>query len=609
MNPCLARLLPWIAGDGRGRLPALVLALLAMGPSWGGCELQQMEIPVRIVNERPIATVQLNGTDARLLLDSGAFFSMLTSATATQLNLPLRDLPWGMRIHGYTGPIEARRTVVEKLGLPAGSLPKIEFLVGGNELGSGIMGILGRNILSAADTEYDLAHGVVRLSFPKGDCGDTNFAHWAGEAPVVVVPMDWRLRSDTAIRFDVRVNGARVRALMDTGAPHTGLSLKAARRAGIEEKDLTPTSRTGGAGEGRVKSWTGKVASFELGGEKVTNNVMRIDDVDSSETEMLVGLDYFLAHRIYVSGRQNKIYITWNGGPVFARVPGAQGVYDARYAATPTDVPKDDADALARRGAAAIAAGDHQRALEDLNRACELAPGVADYFDARARLHQSMQNPRAALADLDRALSLDAGLVEARFRRAALRASQRDGAGAQADLAHLDAALPGSSELRSKMGNLYARFSQVPEAMRQYDLWIGSHPQDERRASVFNERCWLRARLGIDLPLALKDCRQAVDLDEGAAAHRDSLGWTHLRMGEPAKAKEAFDGAIKIEALAASLYGRGLALRQLNDEAASARDLAAARRLNTAIDAAMRRQGFRFAEVADVDSSPEAEEH
>ena len=79
---------------------------------------------------------------------------------------------------------------MEKVGLLDAELTNVEFLVGGNELGAGIGGILGRNILSAADTEYDLAHGVVRLSFPKGDCDKTNFAHWAGAAPVVVAPLD-----------------------------------------------------------------------------------------------------------------------------------------------------------------------------------------------------------------------------------------------------------------------------------------------------------------------------------------------------------------------------------------------------------------------------------
>ena len=99
----------------------------------------------------------------------------------------------------------------------------------------------------------------------------------------------------------------------------TSLALKAARRAGIEERELTPYGRVGGAGEGRAKSWTGNVALFELGGEKIVNNRLRIDDVDGTDQGVIVGLDYFLSHRIYVSRLQHQVYITWNGGPVFAQ--------------------------------------------------------------------------------------------------------------------------------------------------------------------------------------------------------------------------------------------------------------------------------------------------
>ena len=257
---------------------------------------------------------------------------------------------------------------------------------------------------------------------------------------------------------------------------------------------------------------------------------------------------------------------------------------------------QDDADALARRGAAAAAAKNYGRALEDLNRACELAPGVAEYFHARARVHLAMRQPGPALADLDQTLRLDAALAEARIRRAALRAELGDRPGAQADLAQLDAALPPSSHLRADMAQLYAVFAQAAEALRQYDLWVSTHPNDVRLATVLNARCWTRARLNIDLPLALEDCKEAVSKDDGQANHRNSLGWTYLRLGDAAKAKNAFDGAIKLEARPLSLYGRALANVQLNDLAGGERDLAAARRLRPLIDEDVRKAGFVFAE-------------
>eukprot|EP01036_Dinobryon_divergens_P051482 gene51482-68894_t len=303
-----------------------------------------------------------------MLVETGAFFSSLSPATAEQLKLRTSRLPWGLTIEGYTGKVAAQRTRVEKVGLQGAELSNVEFVVGGNELGAGIQGILGRNILAAADTEYDLARGSVKLSFPKGDCEGNQFAHWAGDAPVVVVPLEEDEREHTGMRVEVRINGKPAMASLDTGATATSMTLKTARRSGILESDMTPSGRTGGLGEGKVSSWTAPVASFELGGEKIINNRLRVDDATRPDLEVLLGLDYFLSHRVYVSRLKRQVYVTWNGGPVFALNQASDETGNARFTAPPGGSERDDADALARSGAAAIAVGNHQRALADLNR-------------------------------------------------------------------------------------------------------------------------------------------------------------------------------------------------------------------------------------------------
>ena len=205
-----------------------------------------------------------------------------------------------------------------------------------------------------------------------------------------------------------------------------------------------------------------------------------------------------------------------------------------------------------------------------------------------------MGQSRLALDDLDTALRLEPGLAEARLQRASVRAKQGDRDGAQADLAQLDATQPPSLALRAGMGQMYANFDRVPEALRQFDLWLSSHPADARRADVLNNRCWLRARLNLDLPLALQDCKEAVDMDEGASAYLDSLGWAYLRLGDPAKAKRAFDAAIKLQARPYSLYGRGLAQLRLDAADSGDQDLAAARKLRPSIENELRKLGFEF---------------
>ncbi|MBB4842863.1 putative aspartyl protease/Tfp pilus assembly protein PilF [Paucibacter oligotrophus] len=589
----LPRALIWLAASG-----------LAGSSAWAGCQLSQMEIPVRIVDHRPIATLSINGSKVPMLVDSGAFFSMLAPATAEQLNLPLRSLPAGLRIEGHTGRIEAKLTRVAKLGLLDAELPNVEFIVGGNELGAGIMGILGRNILSMADVEYDLAHGAVRLSFPEGDCERNNFAHWAGEAPVVVLPLEGRGHNDTAIRVDATINGSRTQALLDTGAPVTALTIRAARRAGIEDSDMTLFGRVGGAGDGRRNSWLANIGQIDLGGEKISGNRLQIDDVASSSYGILLGLDYFLSHRIYVSRLQNKVYITWNGGPIFGQARAQPDQYDAKYAAIPAEVAKDDADALARRGSAFLAAGNHEPALNDLTRAIELAPESAEYRYLRARVYLATGKLPAARSDLDEALRLDDSHAQARFRRASLRMAMDDMPGMHADLNRLDEDLPKSANLRGDMAMLYASRLQVAEALKQFELWLNSHTRDMRSASLLNSRCWMRTRLNIELPLALQDCKAAVDRDEGSPEYLDSLAWTYLRLNDAAQAKKAFDAAIKLKPRPLSLYGRGLAKAGLRDGSGAELDFEAARKLSPQIEQELRKLGFPLADTAPPQRAP-----
>jgi clan AA aspartic protease (TIGR02281 family) len=576
---------------------ALGGACALSAPAWAACTVSSMEIPVRIIHSRPVATLVLNGTEVPVLVDSGAFFSMLTESTAAQLQLPLRNLPFSMSIEGYTGAIDAQLTRVEHVGLRGAEMKRVEFIVGGNELGAGIMGILGRNILSVADTEYDLAHGVIRLTLPSSDCAKSNMAYWAGDAPVIVAPLERaRGSKDTAIRVEVNINGKTITALMDTGAPETALTLSAAKSAGIPQDSLQAEGHVGGAGRGKAKAYVGLVDTFELGGEKISHSKMQINDADDRDG-MLLGLDYFLAHRIYVSRQQQKIFATWNGSPIFARQKGGDpDRFDQKYAARPQQVDENDADALARRGNAFAANHDLERALQDLSRAITLAPEVAPYHLDRALVLWAQRKAKEALADLDEALRLDGDLADARLERASVRLSLRRPEDALADMQVLDSQLAPSAQQRLNLADLFMALNRLPDALKQWALWMPTHENDTKSVRALNNRCWARARMNVELHLAVEDCKEAISRDKTDAAAHDSLGWTYLRSGDAERSRKAFDAAVALKPdLAFALYGRGLANLALKDAAASQRDLQAARKLQPRIDERVRAAGFGVA--------------
>lgn len=573
-------------------------ALLALLPLWASaqCRIRTLTLPIRIIEQRPVTTITIDGQDIPMLVDSGAFHSFLTESTARQLGLKLRYLSRGFHIEGLTGSVEARRTVVKKLKFGGTELNDVEFAVGANEIGAGIMGILGRNFLDIADTEYDLGHGVVRLSFPNRECNDKVMAYWAGDAVVNVVPMAGLGPNDDdgALVVDARLNKLDVAALMDTGAPRSSVLKSAALRAGISESDLQDPGRTGGAGKGRVNAWRATFNAFELGGERVSPLRMKVVDVPKGPNQvwhMILGLDYFLSHRIYVSRKQRKLFITWNGGPPFADLQ-ASGADVAQFAAA-ASAPVDAA-ALAQRGQAAAARGEYERALQDLSQAHESAPDVATVLHDRALVYLQIGQPRKALEDLDAALRMDANLHLARATRAEARFATGDRAGTLADLQALDAALPALSHLRSRMARLYAALDNAPEALRQWDLWMPSRGNDMAMVSALEGRCWLRARLKLDVPLAIEDCKRALKIDRDEPFAHGTLGWAYLRSGDLQGAIQAFDRSIELRPTWAwAHYGRALARRQAGGDLQAAQsDLSRARELDAQIDAHVQRAGF-----------------
>ena len=573
-------------------------ALVAIGLQWpatglaAGCQIKVMELPVKMVGRRAIATLGINGTEAPMVVDSGAFFSFLTEAAAEQLHLDTHPLPRGMGIFGLAGHVEARATTVRRLELLKGQIPDVDFIVGGNEDIPGTMGLLGRNILSFTDTEYDLAHGMIRFVFPSDECEKSNMAYWAGDTPVAELDLMRGFGERTPeIKARIQVNGKTVKAVFDTGAT-TLIALHTAQRLGVKDTDMTPNGKAWGAGIGKVDSWIARIDKVDFGGETVLNNHLVVDDFDMPDHDMLVGVDFFLSHRVYVSKKQSKMFFTYNGGPVFARNVGEHADTAAADAAA-SAAGAMTADAFARRGEASLSRGDFASALADLDRACALEPANAGHFWARARVRLAMKKPEDALSDLDTALRLDPALAEARIMRVALREQSHQRDLALEDLATLDKTLAPQSDIRRGMAMFYDTTNMPALALAQWNLWMPAHKHDIGRENALNSRCWNRVQLNIDLDKALVDCDDAVDFDSKNASYLDSRAWVYLRLGKLQKSLSDFDRALAINPKSAwSLYGRGQVQLALGKAERGQADLAAARKERPDIDQDAKRDGL-----------------
>jgi tetratricopeptide (TPR) repeat protein len=601
LQPALVAGLPHVSASSWRALPtalALPWLLTSPMPAFSGCTLAKLaELPVTMQGLKPVVSVKINGADARLIADSGSYGSILSPGSVAAFQLKLEPPPYPMRVEGIGGSSSLSVTRVKNFMLANIPVNNVLFLVGGNEW-PGAAGVLGQNVLRIADVEYDLAAGAIRLMRPKG-CGKETLAYWAQSEPVTTIDIEPTNALFPHTIGTGYVNGSRIHVMFDSGSPSSMLTLRAAERAGVKPDGagVIPAGFVYGFGEGRVQTWIAPFASFKLGDEEIRNTHLRIGDTGrAAYADMLLGADFFLSHRIYVSNDQSKLYFTYNGGKVFNLTTTPQKPADSTpSAAEPAAVDAPPAPETAgaeptsaaefsQRGNAFAARRDFEHALADLTRACELAPEESAYFYQRGLVHWSNRQLDLALADFDHALTLKPDDLEALMARARLRLIRGDAADAGPDLDAADRLAAKAADLRLALGEYYSVSGQMARAIAQYDLWIAAHRGEIKFASALNSRCWARALLGQELDKALSDCNAAVRTDPKTAQFLDSRGLVWLRRGDYKKSMADYDAALNLNPkLPWSLYGRGLDQLRLGNASAGQADLAAATALRPKI--------------------------
>ena len=563
------------------------------------CRLSRiLELPITMSSLRPTIPVKINNRDAKFVLDSGAFYSIMSSASAAQYNLKLTPAPFGFRVMGIGGSAEAQIATVKEFTIVGITLKNVEFLVGGSEV-AGYEGLLGQNLLERFDVEYDLATGAIRL-FRTEDCERALLAYWLkpGQdySAMHIDAIDPANPHTIGVAY---VNGQRIRVAFDTGAFTSLLSSRAAARAGVkpDSEGVVEAGYSGGFGRGRVKTYIGRFDSFKIGdSEEIKNARLRIADIDLRFADMLLGADFFVSHRIFVANREHELFLSYNGGPVF-NLSKDSGAATAANAKEPSDAHDDgaqpstnapgvveDAAVIARRGSALAARRDFVPALANLSKAIELSPNEPEYYFERANAYWANGQADLALADFDHVILLKNDFWPVYLPRAELHLWKKDKAAAMSDLESLDRFAPPQADVRFSLAEMYGRDEQFTPAIAQYDLWIKNHPDDSKMVSALGARCLAKALQNQDLDGGLSDCNSAIRVADkknpANAQLYSNRGMVLLRKGDYRRALADFEADLKIQPKSArALYGRGVAEARMNKRAESDADIAAAETL------------------------------
>jgi clan AA aspartic protease (TIGR02281 family) len=324
--------------NNRGDLRARRLCALTLGAMIGAlalgtgaraaCQLQELaEIDVKAEGSRFILPAIIDGKPARMLFDSGASSTSLFIDAANRLGLKPAPLPG--KSYGAGGSASTWLTTAKTVsigGLTAQNMGM--FVIERN--GMDTDGLLGAPFMLQRDVEFDLPHGKIRFFQPKGCTGD-QVVYW-GQA-YAAAPM----LEDTAVKIvvPVKVNGVPVRALMDTGASSSVLTLGAAATAGLKpgSPGVSELEASHGIGPTAIRTFVGVFSTFSFGDETIRNSRLELADLFNANREvsfgsnvpratvdfpsMLLGADFFRSHRVYVAVSQRKVYVSYEGGPVF----------------------------------------------------------------------------------------------------------------------------------------------------------------------------------------------------------------------------------------------------------------------------------------------------
>ena len=263
---------------------------------------------------RLLATARLRNTDGFLsivagvdgvplsfLLDTGADAGLLSPTVARRLALPhatfARAHVSGTGGDGRDAPVMRMEALViggtlllRDVPVPLGELPSLPRIT------PPVAGLIGGDLLRQFAVEIDVAGGTLRLFAPQAAGAGPARCNPPWTGAFAALPFRWL---GNRVVVDVRLDGRKLSALLDTGARSRIVSTRAAGVApallGGEPGGLT----SGVDGRESVYHWH-RFRSLTVGDERAAAPVLTVAAL-AEDVDMLLGADWFATHVVWLS--------------------------------------------------------------------------------------------------------------------------------------------------------------------------------------------------------------------------------------------------------------------------------------------------------------------
>jgi predicted aspartyl protease len=291
---------------------ALVLAgWRAVADPTGGCGAVRLgETTVATLRNAPIVTLFANDRPIMLLLDTGAEGTVLTPAAAGRVGAQRPLVEFQRQLHGLAGSlatseVELRSFTVGGVAIPWRRVRVAPVNVSAIFAGP-LDGVVGADTLSSFDVDLDLPHYRMIL-YQRQTCPDAKPA-WTEPYTRITAG---RSKGDHLF-FPVQLDGRTIDAFVDTGAQATVLSTRVALALGVSESALArdPPLTTRGAAAERLSAHLHRFSQLEIGGAIVRNPAVIVADVRLSDADLVLGVDFLRAWRIWFSYGSQQIFLS-----------------------------------------------------------------------------------------------------------------------------------------------------------------------------------------------------------------------------------------------------------------------------------------------------------
>lgn len=313
-------------------------------------------------------------------------------------------------------------------------------------------GTVGTNFYAGSDLEIDFPGRKV-ATYSYRHC-DGKVVYWADDYLVMPLIQDANDRAFITVTLD----GKRLRALIDTGATASSLSLDTAKdlfglssaSPGVERVGVTRDVKNTD-----MATYRHQFAKLDIGGIAFNNTWLDVTDMQREPgVDMVLGRYHLRKLHLFFAYIEHKLYVTV--GPEQA-VSGADSYESAEWQRCST-LRGDSADvaisgcstiinagtqlkdhlalAYARRGEAYAAKGDQASAQRDFDAAFRTDPGSEDVLLIHGRALAARGERDAARRDLDKALETAPDRLDILLARADVEITQGAYAPAAKDLAH-----------------------------------------------------------------------------------------------------------------------------------------------------------------------------